>query len=133
MKNLLYISFLFLGVLYSCSTQKITETDNNPKIVKGSVLYYEYNEPLAGALIQVKGSKKENFTMTDFDGNFEIEVKKGKILIISYVGFGIEEVIVTDQNNYDIVLRIAQPVKTKKDERRLKRELRRKGQIIYPD
>ena len=53
------------------------------KTVKGSVTD-AVGSPLPGASITVQGESKG--TITDFDGNFSIEVQKGKTLVISYLG-----------------------------------------------
>ena len=41
-------------------------------------------EPLIGATVMVKGSTIA--TVTDMDGNFQLEVPNGATLVISYVG-----------------------------------------------
>ena len=49
-------------------------------------------ESVIGASVVVKGTT--NGTITDFDGNFELSnVKKGDILVISYVGFQTQQVV----------------------------------------
>ena len=49
-------------------------------------------EPVIGASILVKGTTTG--TITDFDGNFEIDnVKKGATLVISFVGYKTQEVV----------------------------------------
>ena len=49
-------------------------------------------EAVIGASVVVKGTT--NGTITDFDGNFELpNVKKGDILVISYVGFQTQQVV----------------------------------------
>lgn len=91
---------LFTTVLYSCSTQKTVT-----KTVTGVVFDYEEKAPMIGAVIIVKGSEKERFTMTDFDGNFEIEVKKGEVLIISNVCFIPEKIKIRNENEYKVYLK----------------------------
>ena len=49
------------------------------------VIVDEKGEPVIGASILEKGTT--NGTITDFDGNFELEVAEGAILEISYVGY----------------------------------------------
>ena len=43
------------------------------------------NEPLIGATVKVKGTNI--VTVTDMDGNFELEVPSGAELVVSYIGF----------------------------------------------
>ncbi|WP_435133081.1 SusC/RagA family TonB-linked outer membrane protein [Formosa sp. A9] len=60
------------------------------------------NVPIAGANILIKGSSTG--TSTDFDGNFELEVKSGDVLQISYLGYVTHTVTITDQNPVKITL-----------------------------
>ena len=49
------------------------------------------NEPLIGAAVTVKGTSTG--TITDFDGNFIIDVSSNDdVLVISYIGFTPKEV-----------------------------------------
>jgi len=43
-----------------------------------------------GANILVKGTT--NGTITDFDGNFTLEAKKGDVIVISFIGYKTQEV-----------------------------------------
>ena len=106
MKKLLYISFLLVFVLCSCSSQK-TDTKNNFKTITGVVIGLEDGLPLPFASIQVKQKRKDvpkRETTTDFDGKFTIEVKKGEILEIRFLGFLDKQITISDQNEYKIVL-----------------------------
>ncbi len=58
--------------------------------VKGTVVD-KNDEPLIGATVLVKGDEK-NGTSTDIDGNFNLNVKPGSTLVVSYVGFNTKEV-----------------------------------------
>ncbi|UII77663.1 TonB-dependent receptor [Flagellimonas sp. HMM57] len=59
--------------------------------------------PLPGATIIVKGTT--NGTQTDFDGNFSIEVADSNaVLVISYVGFKAQEIVVGDQAQINVKL-----------------------------
>ncbi len=57
---------------------------------------------LIGATVLEKGTT--NGVVTDFDGNFTIDVKPGATLVISYVGYVTQEVRVGNQSNLNIVL-----------------------------
>ena len=74
------------------------------KTVKGSVTD-AVGSPLPGASIAVQG--ESNGTITDFDGNFSIEVQKGKTLIISYLGLETQSIVVGDQNTITVQLKEA--------------------------
>lgn len=49
--------------------------------------------PVIGANVMVKGTT--NGTITDMDGKFSLEASEGTMLVISYIGFGNQEVKVT--------------------------------------
>ena len=48
--------------------------------------------PLPGASIVIQGSSLG--TTTDFDGNFSIETAQGSTLVISYVGYESQQIVV---------------------------------------
>lgn len=56
--------------------------------VKGSVVD-KNGEAIIGANILVKGTT--NGSITDFDGNFTLEAKKGDILVFSFIGYKNQE------------------------------------------
>lgn len=58
--------------------------------------------PLVGASIVEKGTT--NGTQTDFDGNFSIEVDSNATLVISYIGFTTQEVLVNGRSQISIIL-----------------------------
>lgn len=59
--------------------------------------------PLIGATVKVKGTS--NGVATDMDGNFTLDVKPGATLIISYVGYNTQEVVVTNQSSLKITMK----------------------------
>lgn len=59
--------------------------------VKGQVVD-EDGEPMVGATIKVKGS--QSGTVTDFDGNFQLDVQSNATLLVSYLGYKTREVAV---------------------------------------
>lgn len=71
------------------------------KSVKGVILD-SGGEPIIGANVVVKGTT--NGTITDFDGNFTLEVPANAILQISYIGYLTKEVPVGNQTNMNITL-----------------------------
>ena len=70
------------------------------KTVKGRVIDAN-GEPVIGASILEKGTT--NGTITDFDGNFQLNVKEGAVLSISYIGYAAQEL--TAQTNMTITLK----------------------------
>ncbi len=65
------------------------------------VIVDETGEPIIGASILEKGTT--NGTITDFDGNFTLDVAEGAILEISYVGYASQSL--PAQANMNVVLR----------------------------
>ena len=55
-------------------------------MVKGNVISKTDGEPIIGASV-IETTATTNGTITDFDGNFTLTVKKGSELTISYIGF----------------------------------------------
>lgn len=61
------------------------------------------NSPVIGANVTQKGTI--NGTITDIDGKFTLEVPKGATLVISYIGYDVQELAVTGESNYEIILK----------------------------
>ena len=75
-----YMKTLCLGLMLMFSASAMAQN----KVVTGTVID-ELGEPVIGATVRVEGTK--NATVTDFDGNYKIEVpEKGKI-VVSYIGY----------------------------------------------
>ena len=60
--------------------------------------------PVIGASVVEKGNTG-NGVVTDFDGNFTINVKPGATLVISYIGFTTQEIAVGNQSNISVTLK----------------------------
>ena len=69
--------------------------------VKGTVID-ETDQPVAGAFVTVKGETRG--AMTDGAGKFTISVKSSDVLIVSFLGYGDEEVPVGSQK--DILVKL---------------------------
>lgn len=61
------------------------------QVVTGTV--EDTEGPIIGASVMLQGSKTG--TITDIDGNFSINASKGSVLIISFIGYVTQEVLVT--------------------------------------
>lgn len=59
-------------------------------------------EPLIGVSILVKGSTSG--TVTDLDGNFNLNVPKGAVLEVSYVGY-VTQIVTVNASTLNIVLK----------------------------
>ncbi|MCC8142722.1 MAG: TonB-dependent receptor, partial [Tannerellaceae bacterium] len=79
-------------------SQQVTEK----RVVSGTVSD-EFGEPIIGASIMVKG--KTAGTITDFDGNFSLEVDPKDILSISYIGYLTQEYNPVGQSTLLITMR----------------------------
>ena len=78
----------------------------SPPDIKGRVTDATSGKPLSGATIAVKNTKKT--TVSDADGNFSISGVDGKsVLIITYVGYTNQQVVVADKTFVDIKLEAA--------------------------
>ncbi len=53
--------------------------------IKGTVID-ENGEPIIGATVAEKSNAK-NATITDFDGNFTVNVKAGQVITVTYIGY----------------------------------------------
>lgn len=60
------------------------------------------NSTLPGANILEKGTT--NGTSSDVDGNFSLSVKAGATLVVSYVGYQSQEIMISDQTQLTIVM-----------------------------
>lgn len=60
-------------------------------------------EPLIGATIMVEGTK--DGTVTDIDGNFTINTASKAKLVISYVGYTAQTILVGDKTTIDVTLK----------------------------
>lgn len=70
--------------------------------LKGTVVSAVENTPIPGVNVIVSNSS--NGTSTDFDGNYQIQVKSGDVLQFSYVGFVSQTVIIDNQTTLNIAL-----------------------------
>ena len=59
-------------------------------------------EPIIGSSVSVKGTTIG--TATDVDGNFTLQVPENATLVVSYIGFNSQEIIVGDKTNFNITL-----------------------------
>jgi TonB-linked SusC/RagA family outer membrane protein len=73
------------------STNAVTQTQTQTIQVKSRVVD-QNGEPLIGAIVKVKGSTSG--TVTDIDGNFQIEAPANAILSLSYIGYKSTEIAV---------------------------------------
>ena len=80
-KNSLLSIFMTLAFSFLSNAQQVTGSVSDDNGI-----------PLPGASIVIQGSSSG--TTTDFDGNFSIETSQGSTLVISYVGYESQQVVV---------------------------------------
>src|SRR5690606_25048955 len=61
--------------------------------VQGAVVDAMNGDPLPGVSIIIKGTTLG--TATDFDGNYTLQADSGAILVLSYIGFKAQEIVVS--------------------------------------
>lgn len=72
------------------------------KVKVRGVIKDETGEPIIGATVRVKGQSEG--TVSDFDGNFTLDVTDDNTLQISYIGYQTQEFAIGKQHHFSIVL-----------------------------
>jgi len=85
--------------LYAASADAVHAVQQTKKI-KGTVT--DAMGPVIGANVLEKGTT--NGVITDFDGNFTLDVKPGATLVISFIGYTTQEVVVGNQSTINVKL-----------------------------
>ncbi|MCD8079197.1 MAG: TonB-dependent receptor, partial [Bacteroides sp.] len=81
----------------------ITPPENeNLKRITGTVVS-ENDEPLIGVSVRVKGGNIG--TVTDLDGNYQIEVPLRSTLVVSYIGFNPQEIAIGSKSFINVTLK----------------------------
>ena len=70
--------------------------------VSGLITGSENGEPLSGVNVLIKGTNRG--TITDFDGNYQINVQSGETIVFSSLGFETQEIPFTGQSTLDVTL-----------------------------
>ncbi|MBR5678057.1 MAG: TonB-dependent receptor [Paludibacteraceae bacterium] len=94
MKNRLILLSVMAMMALGVWAQSVTVT--------GIVMAADEPDPVIGANVMVKGST--NGTITDFDGNFELQAKVGDVLQVSYMGYQTQEVKVANAGPIRVTL-----------------------------
>ena len=96
-KQFLFSVMLSLGMtggLTTCPISAMASVTQQTITVKGQVVDQE-GEPLIGATVRLKGA--QTGVVTDFDGNFTIDVPGNAVLEVSYVGYKDREIAVRNR------------------------------------
>ena len=87
----------------------VKRKEHDTKVIKG-VVYEEYPdssgifEPILGA--SVTNLRTRNQVESDIDGNFQISGNIGDSIRISYLGFATKDIVITDNSNLRIILKL---------------------------
>ena len=101
---LLMSAMALLGLGYSSNANAVgapQEIQQATKKITGTVVDAE--GPIIGASVVEKGTT--NGTVTDFDGNFSLNVKPGASIVVSYIGYETQEIKVGNQDNFQVTLK----------------------------
>ena len=102
---LLMGALTLMGLGYSSNANAAgapQEVQQATKKITGTVV--DAQGPVIGASVVEKG-KTGNGVITDFDGNFTLNVTPGATIVISYVGYETQEIKVGNQSDFQITLK----------------------------
>jgi len=101
LKALWFFGLVLFGILFQSFDTKAQ------KSISGKVLDADDGSSLIGATVLLKSNPK-NFTITDFEGKFNLVVNSDKdILIVSYIGYQKEEFALGSSSTININLKPA--------------------------
>ena len=92
---------LSLLVLLTVVFAEAIAQDGHQKVT-GTVVSSSGNQPLPGVNVVVKGTT--NGTITNFDGQYQLNAAQGDVIVFSFIGFNSQEVAFTGQSTIDISL-----------------------------
>lgn len=92
--------------------EKIRKVLSLPVNIKGKVTD-ENGEPLAGATVKIRGSSKAIYAGSEGEFAFT-DIPEGSILVISFIGYGSQEVPVKNDGN-DLIVRLQKEANVLKD------------------
>ena len=101
---LLVSAMALLGTGYSTNAHAAgapQEVQQATKKITGSVV--DAMGPVIGASVVEKGTT--NGTVTDFDGNFTLNVNPNATIVISFIGFETQEIKVANKDNFKITMK----------------------------
>ena len=101
---LLMSAMALLGLGYSSNANAagdVQSVQQATKKITGTVV--DAQGPVIGASVVEKGTT--NGTVTDFDGNFSLNVNPGATIVISFIGFETQEIKVGNQSDFQITMK----------------------------
>ena len=106
-------SVLLVGALASLGLSYTTEAlATSPNFAVNSVQQFkkvtgnvsDAEGPIIGASVVEKGNAG-NGTVTDLDGNFSLNVKPGATIVVTYIGYQKQEIVVGNQSNFNVTMK----------------------------
>ena len=97
-------AFSLLGLCYSpkaYAAEAPQDVQQATKKITGTVV--DAQGPVIGASVIEKGTS--NGVVTDFDGNFTLNVKPGATIVISYIGYKTQEIAVGNRSSFSVNLK----------------------------
>ncbi len=86
---------------YAASPNQMANSVQQTKKVTGNVTDAE--GPVVGASVVEKGNPS-NGAVTDLDGNFTLNVKPGATIVVTYIGYKTQEIVVGNQSNINVTM-----------------------------
>lgn len=68
--------------------------------ISGRIVDSNTGEPIIGATVIIKGTSTG--AVTDANGNFTLDVEEGQTIVISFLGYSRQEIVVGNQTNFNI-------------------------------
>lgn len=102
------LSVLFLSLVQENKASEAPPGSNNypmQQSVTGKVTDANTGQPLGGATVSIKGSKKS--TVTDAAGGYRIDAGSNAVLVFSFVGYAAQEISVNGNSVIDVALKPA--------------------------
>lgn len=94
-----------LGLVYSpevYATSPLESANGIQQAKKVTGTVQDAQGPIIGASVMEKGTS--NGTVTDLDGNFSLNVKSGATVVISYIGYKTQEIVVGNQSKVNVTM-----------------------------
>ena len=92
---------LYSPALAASPENSVQAVQQTTKKITGTVV--DAMGPVIGASVMEKGT--QNGVVTDFDGNFTLNVKPNATLVITYIGYQTQEISVANQSTFTITLK----------------------------
>lgn len=99
MKKLLIPLIVLCALAFSPASMYAQEME-----VKGKVTFSEDNSPIPGVTVVIEGTI--NGTITDFDGNYSLKVKKGDLLQFSFIGYATKVELVGESSVINVSMEV---------------------------